>query len=314
MKYFLEIASGRTYWDIAESHNISQSSVSKAIQKLENELGVKLFDRSKRSVSLTPAGSIFFETLRQLEPEFRNALERMSLPAAKCKIVCGIVPSLDFLDLRLKIQGIRFEETYPGIDLSLAAYADPIQAALHLKEEKVDFIIGHQFRSTIPFCDAVPVFEDTFYAVLSKGHPLSNQTYIDFADLYNETFLIRSLVIKEALRDSCEAINRPMVPHCHIFNISSDQLSRNHIISRVAFGHGITLYFESDLYPFKLDNVCVRPLTNCPTFPVKLAWKKGRTLSSTQQLFRTFICEHIFTPDVGFPCEDNCCSQIQIDP
>lgn len=294
MKYFLEIASGKTYWDVAEAHNISQSSVSKAVQRLENELGVKLFDRSKRFVSLTPAGSIFYDTLRQLEPELQKALARMSPYSSKSKVSCCIVPNLDFLDLRLKIQAARRLEPDAGISLSLEAQMDPVQAALCLKEEKVDFVIGHQFRATAPFCDSVPVLQDTFYAVLPKKHPLSSRESIDLMDLYNETFLIRSLVIREALRDSCEAAGRPMPPNCHIFNIPSNQLRRDHIISRVAFGMGITLYFESDIYPFKLDNVCARPLTGCPAFPIMLSWKKGRELGRAQQLFQKQIREQIF--------------------
>ena len=294
MKYFLEIASGKTYWDVAETHNISQSSVSKAIQRLENELGVKLFDRSKRFVSLTPAGTIFFDTLRNLEPELQKALKRMSPYSSKSKLSCCIVPNLDFLDLRLKIQKSRFADNNPETSLTLSAHMDPVQAALNLKDEKVDFVIGHQFRSTDPFCESIPVFQDTFYAVLPKGHPLSGRDHIDFAELYNEPFLIRSLVIKEALIESCEAINRPMPPNCHIFDIPSNQLRRDHIISRVAFGYGITLYFESDIYPFKLDNVSICPVTGCPDFPVVLSWKKGLELNPVQQLFRSFLCDEIF--------------------
>ena len=294
MKYFLEIASGKTYWDVAETYHISQSSVSKAVQRLENELGTKLFDRSKRFVSLTPAGDIFYDTLRQLEPELQKALDRMSPYSSRSRLSCCIVPNLDFLDLRLKIQEARFEEENPGITLSLEANMDPIQAALDLKEEKVDFVIGHQFHATAPFCDFVPVFQDTFYAVLPKEHPLSGRESIHFMDLYNEPFLIRSLVIKEALRDSCEAADRPMPPNCRILNIPSNQLRRDHIISRVAFGFGITLYFESDIYLFKLDNVCVRPVTGCPAFPIMLSWKKGKKLSPIQQRFRKHVCEQVF--------------------
>ena len=294
MKYFLEIAAGKTYWDVAESYNISQSSVSKAIQKLENELGVKLFDRSKRFVSLTHVGSIFFDALRPLEQEFQRALEQISPYSSKSKVSCSIVPNLDFLDLRLKIQQRNFLEATPHLELTLEDQMDPVQAVLDLKAEKVDFVIGHQFAITAPFCDSIPVLQDTFYVVLPKDHSLSGQTHIDLQEVYNEPFLIRSLVIKEALRESCEAIGRPMPPNCHIFNMPASQLRRDHIISRVAFGHGITIYFESDLYPFKLDNVYSCPLTGCPAFPVMLSWKKGKKLGPAQQAFRDCLCQQIF--------------------
>lgn len=74
LKYFIEIASGKTFWEVSENHNISQSSVSKAILRLEDELNVKLFSREKRTVRLTPAGNMFYGALKKMEPEFSSWL------------------------------------------------------------------------------------------------------------------------------------------------------------------------------------------------------------------------------------------------
>ena len=60
IKCFCSAAEIKNFSAAAEENNISQSSLSKKIMALENELRVKLFDRNRRAVSLTQAGEIFF--------------------------------------------------------------------------------------------------------------------------------------------------------------------------------------------------------------------------------------------------------------
>lgn len=59
LDYFIEIVKHKTFFDAAESLHISQSSLSKQIIKLEKELDVQLFDRSKRTATSDGCGSVF---------------------------------------------------------------------------------------------------------------------------------------------------------------------------------------------------------------------------------------------------------------
>ena len=59
--YFICAAQSRTFFDAAEAMHISQSALSKQIMKLEKELDLVLWDRSKRSAVLTPAGELFIK-------------------------------------------------------------------------------------------------------------------------------------------------------------------------------------------------------------------------------------------------------------
>ena len=59
VQYFLSIVERGSFSAAADEHFISQSSLSKVIIALEKELGYPLFDRTKRKVSLTPAGDAF---------------------------------------------------------------------------------------------------------------------------------------------------------------------------------------------------------------------------------------------------------------
>ena len=60
LKYFITAAECLNFTEAAKQHYISQTAITQHMQALEEDLEVKLFDRQKRKVSLTPAGQVFF--------------------------------------------------------------------------------------------------------------------------------------------------------------------------------------------------------------------------------------------------------------
>ena len=66
LSYFIAIVENDTFFDAACEMNISQSSLSKQIMKLEKELDLTLFDRTTRSATLTQAGEFFYNESKQL--------------------------------------------------------------------------------------------------------------------------------------------------------------------------------------------------------------------------------------------------------
>src|SRR3954465_15590434 len=73
--YFLEVAKREHVTEAANALHVAQSSVSRQIFNLEDELGVKLFIREGRSVKLTPLGRIFYERMKQVW-KFMDASKR----------------------------------------------------------------------------------------------------------------------------------------------------------------------------------------------------------------------------------------------
>lgn len=294
MKYFMEIASGSTFWEVSENHNISQSSVSKAILRLEDELNVKLFSREKRSVRLTPAGTIFYDSLKKMEPEFNQTIQKLAQFSHKKVIALGITPNTDYLDLNMRIPASRFFQENPDISVTITSEKQPHQAVTKLIQGELDFSIGHYFKRPAQFCDHDIVCQDTLYAIVPKDHPLAGRENVTFQELINEKILVRSMIIQDVIHDICDDLALPAPPNLTIFDVPSSQLRRDHLINRVAFGHGITLYFLSDLYMFNLKHVSACPVIGCPEFPVVLNRKKGRRLTPYQEAFRQHLCNVIF--------------------
>lgn len=216
IEYFIEIASGQTFWNVSENHNISQSSVSKSISRLEDELGTKLFNREKRSVSLTPAGKIFLDALKEIEPKFKNAMLQMAQYSTRKKISC-MVQSLTFLNIELRIKNSHFAEKYPDILVSLIPKSDPDLSLAELLEERVDFVIGHKFSDNLRYCDCSLICQDVLCAILPRTHPLAGRKNLDFTEIYKEHFLVRSPFILKTINEICNQLNCSAPPEFIFF-------------------------------------------------------------------------------------------------
>ena len=75
--YFICAAQSRTFFDAAEAMHISQSSLSKQIMKLEKELELTLWDRSKRTAVLTPEGEFFYKEALKISRQYHRSLEEV---------------------------------------------------------------------------------------------------------------------------------------------------------------------------------------------------------------------------------------------
>lgn len=88
LKYFITVAECRNFTKAASRHFISQTAITQQIQALEEQLNVRLFDRSNRPITLTPAGSVFLS-------EAKAICERMDSAVIKAKEAStGLIGSL----------------------------------------------------------------------------------------------------------------------------------------------------------------------------------------------------------------------------
>jgi DNA-binding transcriptional LysR family regulator len=74
--YFLSVARNLNFTKSADELHVSQPAISRQISVLEDELGVSLFDRTTRSMKLTPAGMLFYETFSDFKTKFAETMEK----------------------------------------------------------------------------------------------------------------------------------------------------------------------------------------------------------------------------------------------
>ena len=106
LQYFMEICSGITYSEVAFENNISTSTVSKSIQKLEQELDVKLFERVHRTVVLTDAGNCLYGHLKKMQPEYETLISDLRQYTNTLCINYGVIRTVN-INIDRKMQEFK---------------------------------------------------------------------------------------------------------------------------------------------------------------------------------------------------------------
>ena len=134
MQIFVEVAREKSFRGAAENLGITNSTVSRRIADLEDEVGLRLFDRSTRRVVLTDAGRSYFADCERIMEDARLAREQLAnlraLPAGKLRVVSNSVPASHWIIPVLPAFSLR----YPDIEVDL----DIISDAPSPLEEDVD--------------------------------------------------------------------------------------------------------------------------------------------------------------------------------
>lgn len=139
-QYAIELAKTKNFSQVSEKLNISQPTLSKQIINLENSLGVKLFERSTASVSVTPAGEHFVREAQQLlfqEEQLLRSLEQYS-NEEKGRLTIGISPFRNLFLMPQIVNGVK--EAFPGIHVILHE-TNSDQLRKEAAEGKYDFAI-----------------------------------------------------------------------------------------------------------------------------------------------------------------------------
>lgn len=188
LRYFCAVARHGTFTRASEVEHIAQPSLSQQIQKLEAELGARLFDRLPRSAKLTVFGKAFLpkaeRILRELD-EAKTELRNMS-GNEKGEVVVGIIPTIAAYLLPRLLNS--FTARHPLITIKIIEDITP--TLVHrLHEGTIDLAVA-----ALPIAgselSSVRLFEEKFYALLPDKHRLASRSSISLAELNTEPFLV----------------------------------------------------------------------------------------------------------------------------
>lgn len=188
LRYFLAVAQELNFSKAAEKLNMAQPPLSRQIQQLEAELGVTLFNRESRPLSLTRGGSLFREQalgVMQRVDEMRGTMKRFAA-SERPRFVIGFVPSVIYARLPRVIRGFR--EIAPEVELSLIEMMSLEQIAA-LKEGRIDVGFG-RVRFDDPALRREVLREERLIVALPLGHRLAGELPISLTALADEALVI----------------------------------------------------------------------------------------------------------------------------
>ena len=119
MRYVVAVAETGSFTRAAARCLVVQSALSHQIARLERELGARLFERTSRSVRLTPAGEAFLPAARQCLDFAGRAVAEVAAAVGEVrgKVVIGVIPTVAAVDLPAALK--VFRERYPQVQVAL---------------------------------------------------------------------------------------------------------------------------------------------------------------------------------------------------
>ena len=170
LRYFVAVAEERHFGRAAKRLRLSQPPLSAQIKGLEEELGVKLFQRSTRQVALTEAGRTFLERAEGILEAVEEAKEaaKGADEGVRGRLEIGFISSAT---LGLLPPAIRlFRERFGGVEIELRELTSAQQIdALYAGEIRVGLV---RLPLRAPGLRFEPLQEESFVVALPSGHPL----------------------------------------------------------------------------------------------------------------------------------------------
>ncbi len=253
IRYFLAACQTLNFHRAAELVHVGQPALTRAIQKLEAELGGPLFNRDKGHVQLTEFGFLMRahldEVFNRSESVKRTARSFLSLEDASLTlgVMCTIGP------LRFVRFLSAFREQHPGINVTVV---DGVANRLTdlLIQGKLDIAIMAQPMSFNHVLRAEVVYAERFGLAFSTGHPFELRNTLRLTDVKGETYLERI---------NCEYGNHiDQLCKNHGFEIQSAYRSEREdwILAMVAAGMGVCFIAEySAIHPGVCHRLVVDP-------------------------------------------------------
>lgn len=169
MRYVYEIYRQKSYSKAAQALFITQPALSIAISKLEASLGMPLFDRSTRPISLTPAGRIYLQTIektRALEQDLRHQLD--DIRALRTGTIT--IGSSHFINAYILPEVLtRFNRRFPQVKLNLLEGSSHAMARM-LEQREIDLTFSCD-EAVIQDFTSTPVFTDTILLAVPQDAP-----------------------------------------------------------------------------------------------------------------------------------------------
>lgn len=280
LRYFLTVANLNHITQAAEVLNISQPSLSRTISRLENEVGVKLFNRQGRHIILNEYGKAFQIHVKRIFKEIDNGIDEISaISNAKKQTIHIAVSSVRMVsDLIVKFAK---QNADIHINLTLVQTSDMVNL---LENRHVDLCIS-ALPIEHPEVKFIPLIEQEVFLGVSLKHPLAKRKSILLKEAANEPFIsfAKGYELREITEKFCrQAGFIPNImfevdePSC-IGDFITDGLGVAFIPSSISDNH----------IPISIEQLKIKE-PKCKQI-IRLYWNKDRYLSETVLHFAEFI-------------------------
>lgn len=257
LRYFVAVAEELHFGRAAELLRISQPPLSQQIQALEAELGVRLFDRTNRRVSLTDAGRLFLEETRRTLAQVDKSVDvvRRANQGELGELQVGFTSSAPFTSI-LPRAILAFREAFPAVHLALQEMTSK-QVVEAVQDETLQVGMIRPFALPAGL-QTTELFSEPLVALMHAGHPLASdrEEGIWLAELAAEPFVFFPRSYGTGLYDQLLNLARQAGFNPRIAQEANEALT---IIGLVAAGLGVSV-LPASFQRIRIDGVAFRTL------------------------------------------------------
>ncbi|MER9681272.1 LysR family transcriptional regulator [Mesorhizobium sp. M0184] len=260
MQSFMAVAEELHFGRAAARLHISQPPLTKQIQQLEQAMGVRLLERTKRKVELTAAGRVFLDEVRAVLHQTEQAVElaRKADRGETGHLAVGFIDAAIYSVVPSVVQ--RFTKRYPEVELSLTDLRIPNQVrAVAERQLDIGFVHPPVVHNALK---VESILVEPLIVALPETHRLASEAEVALADLASEALIQFPRSINPSLYDEIVGLCRSSGFSPRIVREATPKQT---IIGLVSVGLGVSL-LPACLQNLRRSGVVYRPI-------------QGRTLS-----------------------------------
>lgn len=272
INYFLTVAKCLSFTKAANLLYVSQPALSRQIIMMEDELGVKLFDRNNRSLQLTPSGRVMEEELNTIFLKYKGAVSKAKAAATNLTSMLrvGILDGIAVEDL-LSAPLREMQQDHPNIEVVLFSFGYE-ELVSRLYDGRLDLIFTRKFdveqRNDIEY-RVIEKTED--YLIARKGYPRNNKKRLTARDLQYDTL---SIVTETEDDMSIRSVNE-WFQHCEVLPKLKETPSYHACLQWVKAGLSVTIADRRSILP--IEGIVKIPLVQFRDPSLVLAWASANS-------------------------------------
>lgn len=292
VSYFTAVAQEGSFSKAAETLSVSQPTLSIAVKKLEEELGVKLFYSFDRRQHLTDEGLRLLDGTKQMLDLYRKTVEEVKTSNSFSSgiFTLGLSPLFGACFFGDLIPS--FSAAYPNIKINMIEDgANRINQ--RIEDGTVDLAVTLK-------TEQISIFESCHFstqknvALLHKSHPLANAASISVRELQNDPFAIfnQDFILHQQIMSSCRCAGfRPKIA------LLSSQW--DFMVELVARNRAVSILPKPVLDKYPTPNIRCIPLSDGMKYwDIALAWNKQKYMPKACKLFLDYVKENLPPDDL----------------
>lgn len=288
LECFVALAEELHFSRAASRMGISQPGLSQQLRQLEDQLQVELVRRSKRHVSLTPAGEILLEEARKILFGMAKAVEltRRSQEGAIGKLRIGSAPSALFITMPEIVMAFRADFPNVDVEVPLMTTEEQLEA---LRDGLIDVGVMHPPLEETDGLMIEELYEYPFKVALHDRNPLAQKEELELVDLIAETFILFPRALGPQSYDD-------IIANCRNEGFSPRKIIEaapaQSIVALAACNFGIG-FVASEAQLFNRPHVTYRPLKpGGPAVRIAVGHRRDRLSPMIEQFLAAARCAH----------------------